>query len=223
MKRISSEDDGSKSMDSSFKSQTDGMRNSRKPTQKALRTLFVNGIPQKSNKREALLSHFHKFGEVIDIYIPLNSERAFVQFSRREEAEAALKAPDAVMGNRFIKLWWANRDSIPDDGINSGSDVSVTPFGPTASVIPAQPVANRGKDNLQPIAQKSNVVHGADVPSLNSPKPVSMNGPKVPPPMQKKLETLEQMKEELRKKQEMLEQKRNDFRRQLNKLEKQVL
>ncbi|XWS44145.1 hypothetical protein CRYUN_Cryun15aG0019400 [Craigia yunnanensis] len=221
VKRIGTEDYGSKIMDLSFKSQTDGMRNSRKPTQKALRTLFVNGIPQTSNKRETLLSHFRKFGEVIDIYIPLNSERAFVQFSRREEAEAALKAPDAVMGNRFIKLWWANRDSMPDDGINSGSGVSVTPRSLTASGIPAQPVANRGKDNLQPIAQKSNVVHGADVPSLNSPKPVSMNGPKVPPPLHKKLETLEQMKEELRKKQEMLEQKRNDFRRQLDKLEKQ--
>ncbi|XVE84011.1 hypothetical protein DITRI_Ditri16bG0134600 [Diplodiscus trichospermus] len=223
VKRISTEDDGSKVMDPSFKSQTDVMRNDRKPNQRALRTLFVNGIPLKSNKREALLSHFRKFGEVIDIYIPLNSERAFVQFSRREEAEAALKAPDAVMGNRFIKLWWANRDSIPDDGINSGSGISVTPGGLAASVIPAQPVANsRAKDNLQPIAQKSNVVHAADAPSLNSPKPVSMNGPKVPPPpLQKKLDTLEQMKEELRKKQEMLEQKRNDFRRQLDKLEKQ--
>ncbi|KAK6256428.1 hypothetical protein SCA6_017733 [Theobroma cacao] len=222
VKHISTEDDGSKVMDSSFKSQTDSMRNSRKPTQKALRTLFVNGIPQKSNKREALLSHFRKFGEVVDIYIPLNSERAFVQFSRREEAEAALKAPDAVMGNRFIKLWWANRDSIPDDGVSSGSGISITPRGLTASVIPSQTsVANRGKDNLQPIPQKSNVVHGADVPSLNSPKPVSANGPKVPPPLQKKFETLEQMKEELRKKQEMLEQKRNDFRRQLDKLEKQ--
>ncbi|GMI86795.1 hypothetical protein like AT3G27700 [Hibiscus trionum] len=199
----------------------DSTHNSRKPTQKELRTLFVNGIPQKSNKRKALLSHFLKFGQVIDIYIPSNSERAFVQFSKREEAEAALKSPDAVMGNRFIKLWWANRDSIPVDVVSSGTGVAVNPQGLTASVIQVQPVANRGKDNLQSIGQKSNVVHGADVPSLNSPKPVNMNGPKAPPPLQKKLETLEQMKEELRKKQEMLEQKRNDFRRQLDKLQKQ--
>ncbi|GMI98170.1 hypothetical protein like AT3G27700 [Hibiscus trionum] len=207
VKRVSSKGDGSKVMDSPFKSQTDSLRNSRKPTQKAQRTLFVNGIPQKSNKRGALLSHFSKFGEVIDIYIPLNSERAFVQFSRREEAEAALKAPDAVMGNRFIKLWWANRDNIPDGGINSGNGASVTSRALTASAISAQPAANRGKDNLQPVPLKS--------------KPLSMNGPMVPSPPQKKLETLEQMKEELRKKKEMLEQKRNDFRRQLDKLEKQ--
>ncbi|XP_039005472.1 zinc finger CCCH domain-containing protein 41-like [Hibiscus syriacus] len=212
VKRNISENDGSKIMDSSLKSQTDSLRNSRKPTQKAQCTLFVNGIPQKSNKRGALLSHFCKFGEVIDIYIPLNSQRAFVQFSRREEAEAALKAPDAVMGNRFIKLWWANRDNIPEGGINSGSGTSVTSHG--------QPTANRGKDNLQHVTQKSNISHGVDVPSLNSSKPLSMNGPMLPP-LQKKLETLEQMKEELRKKHEMLEQKRNDFRRQLDKLEKQ--
>ncbi|KAK8607267.1 hypothetical protein V6N13_053009 [Hibiscus sabdariffa] len=213
VKQIRTEDDGSKVMDLSLKSQSDNTRNSRKPTQKALRTLFVNGIPQKSNKSEALLSHFLKFGQVIDIYIPSNSERAFVQFSKREEAEAALMSPDAVMGNRFIKLWWANRDSIPDDAVNSGTGVAVNAHGLT--------VANRGKDNLQTIGQKSNVVVGADVLSLNSPKPLNMNGPKAPPPLQKKLETLEQMKEELRKKHEMLEQKRNDFRRQLDKLQKQ--
>ncbi|RHN74007.1 hypothetical protein MtrunA17_Chr2g0304911 [Medicago truncatula] len=34
----------------------------------------------------------------------MNSERAFVQFSKREEAEAALRTPDSVMGNRFINL-----------------------------------------------------------------------------------------------------------------------
>ncbi|PPR81271.1 hypothetical protein GOBAR_AA39443 [Gossypium barbadense] len=189
VKWIFSEDDGSKVMDLSLKSQIYS-HSRRKPTQKALRTLFVNGIPQKCNKREALLSHFRKFGEVVDIYIPQNSERAFIQFSRREEAEAALKAPDAVMGNRFIKLWWANRDSIPDDGVNSG--MPVTPSGLTASGVPPQPVANKGKDNLQCIAQKSSVVHGTDVPSLKSPKSVSTNGPQAPPLLQKKLESLEQ-------------------------------
>ncbi|KAE8717126.1 Pentatricopeptide repeat (PPR) superfamily protein [Hibiscus syriacus] len=177
VKRISSEDGGSKVIGSSVKSQID-FRSSRKPTQKALHTLFVNGIPQKCNKREALLSHF---------------------LFKEGEAEAALKAPDAVMGNRFIKLWWANWDNIPVDGIKNGSGISVTPRGLTASAIQAQPTAYRGKDNLQPVALKSNV----------------------PPPLQKKLETLEQMKEELRKKQQILEQKRNNFRRQLDKLEKQ--
>ncbi|XP_028772341.1 zinc finger CCCH domain-containing protein 41 isoform X2 [Neltuma alba] len=191
-KQIIADDAGPKSMGSSLRAQTD-IRNIRKPSQKALRTLFVNGIPQKSNRRDALLSHFQKFGEVIDIHIPLNSERAFVQFSKREEAEAALKAPDAVMGNRFIKLWWANRDSIPDDSISSSNGVTATVLGHSSALVPSHTVVTD-----------------------------RANGPKTAPPLQKKLENLEQLKEELRKKQEMLDQKRNEFRRHLDKLEKQA-
>lgn len=201
-----------------------GTRNTRKPSQKALRTLFVNGIPQKNNRKEALFSHFHKFGEIIDIYIPLNSERAFVQFSKREEAEAALKSPDAVMGNRFIKLWWANRDNIPDDGMSSGNSASVTPRSVTASPVPLHlSAANRGNDNLQSSASKTSIAHISDtsVPAYDYPKHIVGNGGTKPsPPSQKKLENLELLKEELRKKQEMLDQKRNEFRRQLDKLQK---
>lgn len=223
-KRSVAEDVGPKPVDSLAKRPYVTMRNVRKPSQKALRTLFVNGIPQKSNRREALLSHFQRFGEVRDVYIPSNSERAFVQFSKREEAEAALKAPDAVMGNRFIKLWWANRDSIPEDGTGNASIVSETSSGLTAVSVPLHSsVSSIGKDNHQSDSSKDSIVHASDasLPSSDNPKPVVSNGPKAPP-LQKKLENLEQLKEELRKKQEMLDQKRNDFRRQLYKLEKQV-
>lgn len=200
-----------KALDVSLKAQTDSMRTIRKSSQKALRTLFVNGIPHKSNKREALLAHFKKFGEVIDIYIPLNSERAFVQFSKREEAEAALKAPDAVMGNRFIKLWWANRDSIRSDSTNTGNGMIVTPRGQAPAFVPSHPV----------VTDASKTTYEVSSPT-DQPKPVNTDGLKVPPPLQKKLVNLENLKEELRKKQEMLDQKRNEFKRQLNKFEKQV-
>ncbi|XP_010251129.1 PREDICTED: zinc finger CCCH domain-containing protein 27-like isoform X1 [Nelumbo nucifera] len=196
-----------------------------RPSHKASRTLFVNCIPQKSNKREALFSHFQKFGEVFDIYIPMNSEKAFVQFSRREEAEAALKAPDAVMGNRFIKLWWANRDNIPDDAISGGTTLSALPHGVTApSASPLSSIAERGKENLPSALPKPSVSPASDVPMGASvhPKPGLTNGAKATAPLQKKLESLELLKEELRIKQEMLAQKRNDFRCQLDKLEKQA-
>ncbi|KAJ4973104.1 hypothetical protein NE237_006278 [Protea cynaroides] len=215
-----------KTMNSSAtpKLRNDPERSGGRQLQKALCTLFVNGIPQKSNKREALLSHFKKFGEVIDIYIPLNSEKAFVQFSRREEAEAALKAPDAVMGNRFIKLWWANRDSIPDDGLNKGKTVSAVPRGFTTASVPSEPSITDGAKVNIPSAPPKVSIPASDlpVPAAVNPKPVMVNGPKAIPPVQKKLENLELLKEELRKKQEMLDRKRNVFRRQLDKLEKQA-
>ncbi|XP_059294190.1 zinc finger CCCH domain-containing protein 41-like [Lycium ferocissimum] len=208
-------------MESSSEPQSSSGGNMRKPSQKALRTLFVRGIPQKDNKSEALLSHFQKFGEVIDIYIPVNGERAFVQFSRREEAEAALKAPDAVMGNRFIKLFWANRDRIMDGGVNGSSNL---PHSGTPSTLPPHlSVPHKRKDNLRTVAPKT--AENAFVPlaTCDLPKSVAQNGPKTTPALQKKLETLEILKEEMRKKQEMLDQKRNEFRRKLDKLEKQAV
>ncbi|KVI09192.1 zinc finger CCCH domain-containing protein 41-like isoform X1 [Cynara cardunculus var. scolymus] len=194
-----------KDVNSSLKMQSGNGKSVHKLSQKAQCTLFVNGIPLQQNRRESLISHFHKFGDVIDIHIPLNSERAFVQFSKREEAEAALTAPDAVMGNRFIKLWWANRDNIPVNK-TSGYPVPIPPRG-----IAVSSALHNGT-----IAPASTAV-----PASDQPKPV-IAGPKAPPPSQKKLESLEVLKEELRKKQEMLDQKRNDFRRKLDKLEKQA-
>ncbi|KAL3624269.1 hypothetical protein CASFOL_033085 [Castilleja foliolosa] len=196
--------------ESSLNQHNDPARNIQKPSQKALRTLFVRGIPPKDNRKETLLSHFQKFGEVIDIYIPAHGERAFVQFLKREEAEAALKAPDAVMGNRFIKLWWANRDNITDDRISgSSSSVPITPRGVTT------PTSDKKVNNTNASA--------AQPPVYDHPKPAVGNIPKAPPPQQKKLETLELLKEQLRKKQEMLDQKRNEFKLQLDKLEKQAV
>ncbi|XP_074285201.1 zinc finger CCCH domain-containing protein 41 isoform X2 [Silene latifolia] len=213
---------GSKSVMTTSKLQNAG-GTVRKSSQKAHRTLFVNCIPLKDNKRENLLSHFRKFGEVIDIYIPANSERAFVQFSKREEAEKALKAPDAVMGSRFIKLWWANRDSIADNDVSSPNNASISPqdvMAASGSTHPA--VISKGKINVQHAAPKVVTLKppGGSVTASNDLKLV--NSPKPAPPAQKKMESLEVMKEQLRKKQEMLEQKRREFRQKLDKLTKQT-
>ncbi|GAB4849246.1 hypothetical protein Ancab_004057 [Ancistrocladus abbreviatus] len=219
-KRFNAEEFGPKAVDSSFKQQNDAGRSARKLSQKAQRTLFVNCIPLKDNKKEALLVHFRKFGEVIDIYIPSNTERAFVQFSRREEAEAALKAPDAVMGNRFIKMWWANRDSIPDDGMSTGNNAPIMPCDVQAALVP-HPTTAKGKDILEVPTPKVSTAYASDSPASasNDSKPVIVSGAKAPPLLQKKLQNLELL-EEIRRKQELLEKKRNEFRQQLDKLEK---
>lgn len=206
-KQISVGDVDGKAVDSSstqiFHKDTRG--NTIKASQKAFRTLFVIGIPQINNKRTALLSHFGKFGNVIHIHIPQVGDKAFVQFSKREEAEAALQAPDAVMGNRFIKLFWANRDNIVDDKEGNKMCTSVGLL-PRADCAVSSKLSNTARQ--EPIS--SDVQR--KVSSVSTLKPV---------PTQKKRK-LELLKEELRKKQEMLAQKRNDFRNQLNKLEKQV-
>ncbi|XP_047334053.1 zinc finger CCCH domain-containing protein 41 [Impatiens glandulifera] len=186
----------------------------RQSSQKALYTLCVNGIPQKDNKRETLLSHFRKFGDVVHIHIPMNGEQAFVRFSKKEEAEAAFRAPDAVMGNRFIKLQWAKRDNFIADGI--------TNYTPSVLARGSTNIPDREKDNLQPINPKA--ASSVNVPPTTTPtKFVKNNGIKGTPPSQKKTESLEILKEEIRKKHELLEQKRNEFKLQLDKMQKQGL
>ncbi|CAD5182513.1 unnamed protein product [Musa acuminata subsp. malaccensis] len=202
----------------------DSSRHNGRMSQKASRTLYVHGIPEKNNTKDALFSHFQKFGEVVDIYIPLNSEKAFVQFSKREEAEAALEAPDAVMGNRFIKLWWANRDRIHDAG--KSSHHSKLPLSSSMGVSGLSSYlsgTDKEEGNL-----KSTVPTGSKTPSelsvtVAGPKGLSANAQKIASPMPKKLDGLELLKEELRKKQEILAQKRDEFRRQLDKFEKQSI
>ncbi|XP_062225477.1 zinc finger CCCH domain-containing protein 27-like [Phragmites australis] len=196
-------------------------RQSNRASHKASRTLYVHGIPQESNRWEKLLSHFQKFGQVIDIYIPSNSEKAFVQFSKREEAEAALKAPDAVMGNRFIKLWWANRDRIPDEGEGRISANSSQLSTTLANSAPQPSYPNKVKENVQSTTPRASSGSSAE-PSGSStgPKMLPANSIKSIPPDPKRQESLELL-EELRKKQEILAQKRDEFRRQLEKLAKQ--
>ncbi|XP_019232968.1 PREDICTED: uncharacterized protein LOC109213607 [Nicotiana attenuata] len=62
----------------------------------------------------------------------------------------------------------------------------------------------KGKDNIQSLASKA-AEHGPVVllPSSSLPKPVAHNVPKAAPAVQKKVESLELLKEELRKKQEL--------------------
>ncbi|KAG6392494.1 hypothetical protein SASPL_146716 [Salvia splendens] len=217
--------DGSIVKESFGKKQSDFVRDTRTPAQRGLRTLFVNYIPLKDNKKENLLSHFQKFGEVVDIYIPMQTEWAFVQFSKREEAAEALKAPDAVMGNRFIKLWWANRNNIPDDGISGYNAAPITPRGTSHPPVSNQFILDKGKENPHPVVGKDSNSHATvgQQPVSDHPKSVITNGSKAPPLQQKKFESLEILKEELRKKQELLDQKRNEFRRQLDKLQKQAV
>lgn len=185
---------------------------------KALRTLYVFGIPQKSNRKDALMEHFQKFGVVIDIYIPSNSEIAFVQFSKREEAESALKSPDAIMGNRFIKLSWANRDRIVDNGPGYGQNKFIQPLVTRLNTV------NGGKGIASNSTHKNSLPAFITTPDVSAPAKdlISNTLNKTPAPPQKKNDSLELL-EELRKKQESLAKKREDFKRQLEEYAKHAV
>lgn len=196
-----------------------------KGTDRASCTLFVNCIPTQSNRREVLLSHFKKFGEVLDIHIPKISEKAFVQFVRRESAEAALTSPDAVIGNRFIRLSWANRDSVVATEESSATTVTPGSIPSARTIVQTEQIhAEKGKEKVYDVAPAVSGTSTFETPTMEGSALTSVTANDLSTPsfsaVQKKQERLELL-EALRQKQEMLAEKRDSFRRQLDKLEKQ--
>ncbi|MCO5610861.1 hypothetical protein L7F22_065103 [Adiantum nelumboides] len=191
--------------------------------ERAHRTLYVGCIPNTNNKKELLNAHFQRFGEIVDIRIPLQGDRAFIQFSRREEAEAALRSPEAVMGNRFVRLSWAKRDNVP---------FSLTGSGLAAASTSAQCSSGIESQVSQGLISEALLIkakQAVSMPALHEPNCLTKVGKSVGPSFQtlalasslKKQQELEHTIEELRRKQDELAHKREVFRRQLERYSKQ--
>lgn len=70
-------------------------------------TLGLDNIPNELNTIDKLNGHFKKFGTVVNITVKPEKNKAFVQFTSNDEAYKAFSSPEAVLENRFIKVFWA--------------------------------------------------------------------------------------------------------------------
>lgn len=75
-------------------------------------TLEVRKIPPHLNTITQLNDHFSKFGRIENLQVNFGGDReaALIQFSTHSEAQAAHRSPDAVLGNRFIKVFWHSKE-----------------------------------------------------------------------------------------------------------------
>ena len=80
-------------------------------------TLEVRRLPSHLNTIASLNDYFSKFGTIVNLQIKYDNdpEGAVVQFASHPEAAAAHRCPEAVLGNRFIKLFWHNKDQEKQD------------------------------------------------------------------------------------------------------------
>jgi len=77
--------------------------------------LNVVSIPHNLNTVGKLDEHFSKFGHIINIEVLQSQKKAVVKFSSHAEALKAIKSPEAVLGNRFIKVFWVtDEDEIAE-------------------------------------------------------------------------------------------------------------
>ena len=75
--------------------------------------LEVKKIPRGLNNISVLNNHFSKFGKIVNLQVSFNGdpEGALVTFASHSEAQAAYRSTEAVLNNRFIKVFWHSKES----------------------------------------------------------------------------------------------------------------
>lgn len=76
-------------------------------------SLELRKIPRGMNTIAHLNNHFAKFGKIVNIQISYDGdpEAAIVTFSTHAEANVAYRSTEAVLNNRFIKVFWHSQDA----------------------------------------------------------------------------------------------------------------
>ncbi|KAK7869794.1 hypothetical protein R5R35_008321 [Gryllus longicercus] len=118
-------------------------------------SLELKKVPRGLNNITHLNNHFAKFGKIVNIQVSFegDSEAALVTFSSHAEANAAYRSTEAVLNNRFIKVFWHNSANN-----NEGKQENVPPPRPSVKErlgVP-NPVQNtKVLNTLQPKATLS--------------------------------------------------------------------
>jgi RNA-binding protein 26 len=70
--------------------------------------LAVRNIPAELNTITHLNGHFSRYGNLVNVQVQFEGDlgSALVTFSSTDEATAAFSSSEAVMNNRFIKVFW---------------------------------------------------------------------------------------------------------------------
>jgi RNA-binding protein 26 len=90
-------------------------------------SLEVKRIPSNQNNIMDLNSHFWRFGKIVNIQISFEGdpEAALITFSTPAEAFAAYRSTEAVLNNRFVKVFWHNKEKENEEGDGAPGTVSV--------------------------------------------------------------------------------------------------
>ncbi|KAI1293931.1 hypothetical protein EDD11_008339 [Mortierella claussenii] len=73
-------------------------------------SLVVEHIPDEYNTIDKVNEFFKQFGSLTNIQVDQTLHKALIQYSSRDEANAAYNSPEVIFGNRFVKVYWQ-----PDD------------------------------------------------------------------------------------------------------------
>ncbi|PWN45527.1 hypothetical protein IE81DRAFT_320289 [Ceraceosorus guamensis] len=97
--------------------------------------LVVENIPPESLELIKVNEFFKRFGTITNIQIDVPGKKALVEYSRPDEAKAAISCPDAVLGNRFVKVFFQRFEN----GSSNGQPASLPAASAAARPRPPPP------------------------------------------------------------------------------------
>ncbi|CAN7937527.1 unnamed protein product [Ixodes hexagonus] len=145
--------------------------------------LEVRKVPRNLNTITELNNYFSRFGNIVNLQVCYEGdpEAALIRFATHGEANAAYRCTEAVLNNRFIKLFWHNKDRANNNnsgnapaingsaaahdnvaaGSNGGAAAAALPPNGSSAVAETSPSKNV-KDRLgAPVVEKSAVFSAA--------------------------------------------------------------
>ncbi|KAF7697440.1 hypothetical protein HF521_005858 [Silurus meridionalis] len=100
--------------------------------------LEVRRIPRDLNNITKLNEHFSKFGTIVNIQVVFGGdpEAALIQYTANDEARRAISSTEAVLNNRFIRVYWHRENTTQNQEQNSNQSSSLsTQIHPVHKVI----------------------------------------------------------------------------------------
>uniref|UniRef100_A0A3Q1D9L5 RNA binding motif protein 27 n=1 Tax=Amphiprion ocellaris TaxID=80972 RepID=A0A3Q1D9L5_AMPOC len=210
--------------------------------------LEVRKIPRDLNNITKLNEHFSKFGTIVNIQVVFGGdpEAALIQYTKNEEARRAISSIEAVLNNRFIRVYWHREPGTNTTGQqdqSSGSQAAgsgIKQHNPAAYVlnktVPKQhltaaagTIATTKPDTLNPntdtvVPALTNTQKSSYTPTAlkSSSKSLGKTGKalEAQEALKKKQEALKLQQDMRKKKQEMLKTQIECQKALINRLEK---
>ncbi|KAG5882370.1 hypothetical protein JTB14_036294 [Gonioctena quinquepunctata] len=133
-------------------------------------SLELKKVPQGLNSITHLNNHFSKFGKIVNIQVQYEGdpEAAIITFSSHAEANAAYRSTEAVLNNRFIKVFWHNTNNAEvqpsaDTPIIENSDTTDKPAAPPTKDETKAQETEAIKKNQELLATHAKVKRNQDV------------------------------------------------------------
>lgn len=103
--------------------------------------IVVENIPNEYLVADRVRSFFGNFGQVEDVSVEVNQSRATVTFDTTAAAQRAISSPEAIFGNRFVRVYRSRQPPRPTPPTASRvSETSgSTSQGNTLQAMPPRP------------------------------------------------------------------------------------